>query len=870
MSFLAATALLVPAVALGTPLVAASAAGSSGSAFSKTETIDRTDVVNGQSQVVDKRTVSVHVDETAQLRNRQEDPVSWAGAHPTGGVVGDPTSSLASNEEYPVVVMQCRGVDSASAPASKRISPKTCWTETPDERFQYSTGTAYPPYRVDRYGTAGDHVLEAGAPSPYPAACSAFEGIAQHWVPFVAASGTVFNGGKQGCGGLPPESVSFGDSSVPNNTTYGVTDTQGKGTVPFVIQTADTNASLGCSATVPCSLVVVPVMGISCDTTNVPSDAQADASALCSRTGHYAAGERVPNGTGINLEDEAVGGVLWWSASNWRNRISVPLTFAPSASVCAIGNGGAPLYVYGSESLTQAMAQWQPHFCLDKSLFNIQHVQTGEPEAKNLLQEGSIDAAFEGQPPAAGYSRPVVHAPVALTGFAVVFKIDDANGQPVESLKLTPLLLAKLMTESYKGILGDDYPALAGNPSGIDVDPEFRALNPTVPKLSDTAAQYWFGADMILMLSSQSDLTYALTSYINADPAARAWLNGSPDKWGMTVNPNYKGISLPTSRWPLLDTFVPQSTFTAIGCPDIASPWLPLVASPVSTLANVTLDMQFDIASSQTNCVVSGDAQKMASLGRESTGLRFLLGVTSLADARRYKLPVSSLQTTSGGSSFAAPTDASLKSAASLMTLDKASGTWPIPYKKLQASEGADAYPGTLLISMDVPTKGLAKTDASRYATFLRFAAAAGQIPGSGSGQLPPGYLPMTSADDLGAEAAYTQKVAGTVQTQDGTYVAPSGSSSGSTSGSGGSTDGGTSGTSPSTGAGDGKTPATTGAPHSTTNTGTGATATLTSVRTVGAAAGLGGLALPLFLLVALLCGIAVPVTLVVARRLPS
>ena len=63
-------------------------------------------------------------------------------------------------------------------------------------------------------------------------------------------------------------------------------------------------------------------------------------------------------------------------------------------------------------------------------------------------------------------------------------------------------------------------------------------------------------------LSSDSDVMYALTSYINADPEARAWLNGTPDPWGMTVNPAYQGISLPLSSWPQLDTYTPPSQST--------------------------------------------------------------------------------------------------------------------------------------------------------------------------------------------------------------------------------------------------------------------------------------------------------------------
>ena len=35
--------------------------------------------------------------------------------------------------------------------------------------------------------------------------------------------------------------------------------------------------------------------------------------------------------------------------------------------------------------------------------------------------------------------------------------------------------------------------------------------------------------------------------------------NGTPDQWGMVVNPAYKGIPLPVDQWPLLSTFEPTA-----------------------------------------------------------------------------------------------------------------------------------------------------------------------------------------------------------------------------------------------------------------------------------------------------------------------
>ena len=80
--------------------------------------------------------------------------------------------------------------------------------------------------------------------------------------------------------------------------------------------------------------------------------------------------------------------------------------------------------------MIQATGQWAPHFCLNPKLFKFKHVQTGEPEARNLLATGSAEAAFTAiRRPAATANR-WCNAPVAVTGFAITYVIDGANGQP--------------------------------------------------------------------------------------------------------------------------------------------------------------------------------------------------------------------------------------------------------------------------------------------------------------------------------------------------------------------------------------------------------------------------------------------------------
>jgi hypothetical protein len=747
--------------------------------FSKTETITRDNLDSGKNNVVDKRTVTLHVSNTSNLRGRQEIRVTWSGAHPTGGIIADQNSIDAQEEEYPFVLLECRGVDSTKVKVADRLSPETCWTQDWSERYQDTFQTQFPPYRLDRYATKADRVQVAGAPKTLPKACNYLPAPTQHWVPFIAASGHVFDEGPAGCAGMPPESQSVGGAALPSNETFGVTGLDGKGSAEFDVWTEAENASLGCSQTVKCAIVAVPIMGISCDAAAAAlpaadrppaAEEQQDAS-RCEAKGAFAPGQLVH--PPVN-EDLAVSGSLWWSASNWRNRITVPLTFAVPSNACDVVSSGNDVDVYGSEALIQATAQWAPHFCLNQKLFKFTHVQLGEPESRNLLATGGAEAAFvsDTQPPPSGYGRPVVNAPVAATGFAISYAIDGANGQPYTKLKLDPRLLAKLLTESYPADLPvkEEYPALANNPLNITLDPEFQKLNPGIAHGVDASE----AASTLLAISSDSDVMEALTSYINADPAARAWLNGKADPWGMVVNPAYKGIKLPVDKWPLSSKFEPKTWYDSDVNDCLKNspvPFLPLVAAPQARLEEVTEALQFSVAQSTTTCSqIDGTTlgEKLVAAGRQTAGYRFMIGITPLADAYRYQLRMAALQTTSAHT-FVAPSDASLRAAVALLKPDKTTGGWPIPYATLRtAKAAAQAYPGTMMVYATVPTTGLPATDAKDYAALLRFAATAGQTPGLGVGQLPQGYLPMTAANGLGSLAGYTMAAASAVAAQQG------------------------------------------------------------------------------------------------------
>jgi hypothetical protein len=205
------------------------------------------------------------------------------------------------------------------------------------------------------------------------------------------------------------------------------------------------------------------------------------------------------------------------------------------------------------------------------------------------------------------------------------------------------------------------------------------------------------------------------------------------------------------------------------------------VASPLQQPATITLDLQFDISASQTLC--SGDTpqtEKLVARGREQQGLRFLLGITTLGDAERYGLRPAALETHGGstssaqftsasGRTFVGPSIASMLAAAKLMVPSKSTGTWQLPYSTLRkSSAGATAYPGTMLLSTDVPAQGLPKSTAANLATFLKFAATTGQVPGTGDGNLPAGFVPLTAANGFATMVRYTKSAAVDVAKQKG------------------------------------------------------------------------------------------------------
>ncbi len=186
---------------------------------------------------------------------------------------GSRPPSWRSEEEYPVVLMMCRG--SATATVGKNpITPQTCWTQTPAERVQPACQT------TRRLATSRSRPT-ASTCTPRPQTAGRVGGRPGERCP-PACSSVRRPGPSTGCRSSPPagtvqhrpeglrraaaggaehrERPGAGQHHLRRLRTSAATDRP-----TFRITTAETNQSLGCSSTVPCALVVIPIMGISCD-----------------------------------------------------------------------------------------------------------------------------------------------------------------------------------------------------------------------------------------------------------------------------------------------------------------------------------------------------------------------------------------------------------------------------------------------------------------------------------------------------------------------------------------------------------------------------------------------------------------------------
>jgi hypothetical protein len=712
--------------------------------------------------IADPFRVTVSVDHTHDLRGRERVLVSWKGAQASAGRAGNPYGLAGIQQEYPVVVLQCRGTP-------KTVKPETCWTSSYGQRSVVSASSSDAVWTHDLYADEGDRKVVSGmAEMPDASVCPAIDRSGlfyTHLTPFVAANGKVFPACDKDH--MPPEAAV--DSAFPPAEIAAFTDINGRGSVQFEVRSDVENESLGCNHETACSIVVIPILGLSCDqASSSDPNSLTPVEKNCRRTGRFPPGSSNFAAMGV---DPAVSPLYWWTASNWRNRFVVPITMGLPPDACDLLDPRSPTGFYGSELLAQAALQWAPAYCLRKDRFKFQLNQMSDEAGWNLMESGGGAAAEVSSEHQQRGSDPVAYAPTAVTGFGIGYVMDKPeNAGEYTRLRLNARLLAKLITQSYSGSgIGAGHPGMGDNPWGIMADPEFVRLNPGLSQTTQEA-----GA-ALLSLSNSSDIIWQLTDYIAHDKDAMAFIHGKPDPWGMKVNPSYKNLTVPRVDIPMLDTFVPKTGNECLENNPMT--YFANLAAPVTTLKKISDALIDAWPNLQTRCdtdvTVTPHFYKIGRVDRQSYGARFMLGLVSLGDAARFGIRTAALETKPG--TYVGASEKSLSAAIALSKQGKRAHPFVLDQGVVRRS--ATAYPGTMVVYTAARTQNLGKDDAGKVAQFIRVSTSEGQRTGSGNGELPGGFLPIqrtgvtaklyAAAQDA-ADAIAAQKEQGPGQPDDG------------------------------------------------------------------------------------------------------
>jgi len=578
---------------------------------------------------------------------------------------------------------------------------------------------------------------------PFTAPASGLLG-AMTSIPFRSATGVTVASVVDGVRvpGVDVNNNEFFTRYTTNEVSWAGSGADGVGSVVFELQTAQESPGLGCGAPVEAGQ---STKGTSCWLVIIPRAANDPFSSYIIRSGLF--------------------------QETWQHHLAVKLDFKPLGLRCAVG--AAERLLSGSELVSLAVGQWQPALC-SQAKGQVFSLLTG-PESDALRAATATDTA-----PLALTTRalvdvetdPLVYAPIALTGVSVGFAIDrdhGANEAPAEvvarerhafeSLKLTPRLLAKLLTASYKSALpnGADKSHLGDNPWNLTHDPDFLAINdPEWAYMMLNAV----GLSDALVPLGRSDTAWLVWEYILADADAAAFLDGKPDPWGMVVNPYYstdqstnptgEALAMPAADFPKAD----PSEFAGsanLGYADVVNliTWRPYSSSLDQSGYLVLRGDPMTLGSWSPYIV----PPKYTRADRGLVGLQRVIGLTDTSAAERYQIVQASLRNPAGA--FVAPTtEAMLAAAAAMSSNSDQPQVVGFAQTSPAAQAAASAYP--LTVPVYAAANPLMEDAAVRadYAAFISYAAAKGQEPGNDDGQLPPGYAPIPSSWGKQAQAA--------------------------------------------------------------------------------------------------------------------
>ncbi|MEU5311212.1 hypothetical protein [Streptomyces sp. NPDC021562] len=698
----------------------------------------------------------------SQTRNltSQAVTVSWTGGTPTT------FAGTQFNTDF-VQIMQCWGDDDGTVPSDPGPARTQCqYGGSPTTDRTSWPGNAYDDTRQVFYSADPTNY---GQDNRYGAANPNAPGE----VPFKSVDGTTVTTHTQ--------NNQFFNYNTSNEIDFARTSANGTGQEYFEVQTANEAPHLGCGEPVTtdgvtrprsCWLVIVPQGHLDLD--GKP----------------YADKSQVNAGSPV-------------SSTNWANRIAVRLDFNSVGTNCALGADERP--TTGSELAADAMTSWQARLCAAGKVYS--YTELGEPDARSRLgNDGSSGLAFTtralgADASSAAPSDTTTYAPVALSGAVIGFtierrpragapeSIEGLAGTKVESIKLTPRLVAKLLTESYRsspwgavigGTAAKGYGWARNNPAGLANDPEFVALNPEFAYFSVSETP---STDTDLMTAlGHSDSARAVWQWIFADKDARQFLAGVPDDDGMRVNPYYStnadlnptGFAFDPSHldeYPKSDpwcTIPPGSGATQKQCMTDFHPYVQdmhagaLHARRADTLWKSSWDS-----------LASPPAFK--STGPQTVGSRFVITITDAASAARYGLQTASLRNAAGN--FVAPTTASLTAAANSAAGKDVAEITP------SGATAKDAYPLAQLVYAAVRPAKITSAARKDYAALLQYAAGTGQVSGADPGRLPAGYAPLSETLRTRTLKAVQALLHYTGPTADGSHAPAGGGGTGTSAG---------------------------------------------------------------------------------------
>jgi hypothetical protein len=631
-----------------------------------------------------------------------------------------------------------------------------CWGDDPNN-------PGHPDRRTCQYGTAGpgsfrDGTREADTvlPEDQKYSAAAYGGSKDTSIPFVAwntqgivdenkapADKVLNNRTTNALGQViqvtNPVNMSkntYFTANTSNELKWAPFGADGTGSVPFEAQTAMEAPGLGCGNPVT---VNGTTTGSSCWLVIIPRGMR-------------------DNGSSDGITTSG----LYWDS--WKHHLAVKLSYKPLGASCRLG--ATERQLAGSELVSNAVASWQPAVCQGA---------TGAPFTLAQIPEADAAVTAAGTAPSALAltSRPVdksrvatgddplAYAPVALGGITVSFVIQSEpsslakpeyqarRGLPLTAMKLTPRLLAKLLTASYSDAVppGANASHLGKNPRSIVYDPDFQAIND--PEWSVQAITDASVSDALEPLG-RSDLAVRVWEYLLADPEAKSWLEGEPDPWGMKVNPWYstnatinpsgQALDLPSETFAKADPIEkPDTTKTGgNGIPAVnLVTWRPYTAS-FADGANRVLRGDGLILGGWDKLLVP---PAFAKSQRQVIGRQHIIALSTTPAAERRQTAIALLRNPAG--QFVAPTTESLAAAAAAMTPTEQPQVVRFDPASAQAKAAAGAYPLTIPVYAALnPLQTDAAIRAS-YADLITFAASTGQTPGTSDGQLPPGYAPI-------------------------------------------------------------------------------------------------------------------------------